>query len=253
MTENNQNVDTGKELTEEELKTQQEAKEMEELERLEGLEDKNKGTNTPPNPAIDPLVEPKSSIEIEVDIENEITQELEDDVTVEDTGDSNIKANTPDPLDAFFANLTPEAVNRLKDRLETTPRMNVKKTANPVVTLKMIDNKVVIDNKDQVESIIRDQATGQTKSTFFVPVKFHGEKEYFNIPYEEFRDAKRIDVELLDIESKEDPVHEGDVNKRNEEGYQTNEVTARITTYIREVKLVKLPTGEKVKVNKVNV
>lgn len=197
-----------------------------------------KAVKQTPKPPVEPEQEDleEEDLNIEEDLEEESSREVED---TKSTGTP--KTNS---LAGMLKNITPEMANELRDILEKTPRIKSKVESKPVIDIRSIGGKFIVDTKTQINIYAIDQNTGLNRLSPVVPVKFFGENDFVNVDYLDFVNADKHEVPIINTTTEMKEEIEGDTFREDEDGLGTDEIKALVTVYIVTKTTVRLPSGE---------
>lgn len=178
-------------------------------------------------------------IEKDEDIIGSISQELG-----ESTNEQEEEIVNEEPVNTFdFSKFSREQIQQLKAMLNATPDNAIrKKKGNAKMTLREVNGKIVVDFKDTFLALTDDLVNGRKVETLIIPVKFHKEEEYTNIPYKEFmKENNRVVCEVLGTNRKINEEIEGETISA-----ETGRLTDMVVTKVEDWFTVKLPNGETV-------
>jgi hypothetical protein len=156
------------------------------------------------------------------------------------------KENAPEAKNtqAFdLATLTPEQLQSLKAMLNATPDTITREKGNPIVTLRRIDDKFVMDFKNAHIALVEDPENNRKVERHFIPVLFQGEEEYVNVLYQTFIDAERVPCEVVQTHTNTKRIVEGQTRSR-----ETGSIVEVVRTEVNNSFTVKLPDGETVEI-----
>jgi len=199
----------------------------------EGLDtgDGAPASEAPPEPPTPPTGETPSVV-------GSISERLGSQATTEETKDDTApKADSPIPFD--INSLSREQLQSLKALLNSTPEGQIRESKNPVVTLRKIDGKYIIDFKRAMLGLVKDGETGRDVERHLIPVKFKGEEEFVSVLYSNFINSERVPCEVLSHKEEKKPVVEGQTFSRKR-GTMVDMVRTQVISYFT----IKLPEGE---------
>lgn len=143
------------------------------------------------------------------------------------------QAATPAAFD--ISKLSAEQLQTLKAMLNSTPDRAMAKAKNPVVLLRRISGKIVVDFKNAYLALVYNAERRGDVEEHKIPVLFHGEQEYTDILYREFMQADQVRAEIVSTRTEEHPVVEGEVVSK--ETGRLTEMVVKVPTYYFMVKL----------------
>jgi hypothetical protein len=143
------------------------------------------------------------------------------------------QAAAPAPFD--ITKLSAEQLQSLKAMLNATPDRAMAKAKNPVVLLRRIGGKIVVDFKNAYLALVFNAERRGDVEEHKIPVLFHGEKEYTDILYRDFMQADQVRTEIIGTRTEETPVVEGEVVSK--ETGRLTEMVVKVPSYFFTVKL----------------
>lgn len=116
-----------------------------------------------------------------------------------------------EPLAFDLTKLTSDQLSQLKALLNSTPDRVSRKQVNPIITLRKIGEKVVIDFKNAYLALLDDPENNRKVERHIIPVRFLGETDFKPILYKEFMESPRINCEAVKVYAEPDSHDEGEV------------------------------------------
>lgn len=144
-----------------------------------------------------------------------------------------MKTGTPLPFD--LSKVTPEQLSQLKQMLNATPDRVARKKENPVIKLRVMNEKIVIDHKNAYTGIVRDRELRADVERPIIPVLLDGDTEWQTILYSDFMELPQIKCEVISQRKEENDVVDGSCVS-NITGRQT-EMLVHTVDYFYTVKL----------------
>lgn len=172
---------------------------------------------------------------------NETPERITED-TPQAPGAVDLMPRAEEPAPAFdISKLTPDQLIALKAMLDNAPLRAVKK-GNPIVKLRTIDDRIVIDFGTCINTLRKDELTQITSEVVLIPVKFLGDdpaKKAELLNYRDFMNAKQIKCEVVGMRNVEGGYDEGEVESNERPGVMVEMHVTTIQTFFT----VKLPAG----------
>ena len=152
---------------------------------------------------------PNVKTDATVDIESSITQDLEQ----REAHQSDDAPQSEEPSPAFdITKLSPEQLQMLKAQLASTPDRLDTKHKNPVIKLRRIDNRLIVDFKNAFLGLVDDPENQRKVERHIIPVLFEGESEFKNMIYKDFMRSEQVECEVLEMSKKDVPIVEGETH-----------------------------------------
>lgn len=149
------------------------------------------------------------------------------------------RGETPAPFD--ISKLSKEQLQSLKAQLAVTPDAPQMEKQNPVVLLRKIAGRYVVDFQNSYLALVYDHEQRRDTEQHKIPVKFMGDDEYTDIMWKEFIQSDQVKCEVVSSRYEDGSYSQGMVRSR-QTGLPT-ELTVRTRTYYFTVKL---PEGQTV-------
>lgn len=170
-----------------------------------------------------------------------ISERLSEQESGEARGSEVMNTETPIPFD--LSQLRPEQLQQLKQMLAATPDRIVRKKKNPTVTLRVINDKVIVNHKNTYKALVDDPENNRKVERHHIPVLFQGDKDYTVIMYKEFINSPRVACEVTGTRSETDEIVEGETVSR-----ETGQMVEMVVKVIRDYFTIKLPDGSTIEI-----
>lgn len=162
-----------------------------------------------------------------------------------------------EPMPAFdISRLSVEQLQALKGALEGVPLTKARKKGNPIVKLRRMEGRFVVDFKNCFTAMRKDVNTEITSEVVIIPVRFmdekgHGEVEvkegktvpkFTHVVWKDFMNADQVKCEVVSTRRVPGSLVEGEVESNERPGVM---VEMEVRT-IQDFFTVKLPEGSPV-------
>lgn len=162
-----------------------------------------------------------------------------------------------EPTAAFdLSKLSPEQLMGLRDAMAALPQQRVKKRGNPIVKLRRIDGRIVVDFKNCFQRMVKDENTQITAEAVMIPVSFMDETgkpetetvegkvrtKWTNVLWKDFMNSDQMKCEVIGTRRVPGSIIEGEVESNERPGVI---VEMEVRT-IQDFFTVKLPEGSPV-------
>lgn len=138
------------------------------------------------------------------------SQRLSKHETGDQSNEGGVQASTPNPAPAFdLAKLSPDQLYQLKDMIDTLPARPQAAAGRPVVSLRIMDDKLVIDFKNAFNTWVKDEQANQNVEMVMIPVRFLGSDGFTNVRWKDFMEAHQVPCEVIKRDSVPGEVPDG--------------------------------------------
>lgn len=164
------------------------------------------------------------------------------------------------PLPAFdLARLSPDQLMALRDAMAALPQQRSRKRGNPIIKLRRIDGRMVIDFKNAYVTMQKNEETNVTSEVVMMGVRFMGDDgkgetmpdpqdpnklvpKFTKIDWKNFMNADQVKCEVISTRRIPGSIVEGEVESNERPGVM---VEMEVRT-IQDFFTVKLPEGSPV-------
>lgn len=150
--------------------------------------------------------------------------------------DTGVKTANPLPFD--LSAITPDQLASLKQMLNATPDRIARKKENPIIKLRVMNEKIVVDHKNAYTGVVHDRELRADVERPIIPVLLDGNTEWQNIMYTDFMELPQIKCEVISQRKEEFDVPDGECIS-NITGRPTEMVIHKIDYFYT----VKMPGG----------
>lgn len=208
---------------------------------------------TDETPAVEPeenqsADEEESAESVVAEIQEELGEEKE---TEKEEADTKPKAKEPHYID--INNLTPEAVNALREAFEKTPKEQKAEDRYYTVSLREKDGRYIVEVGKAFLAMVHNAEERRDELKQFITVRFHGEKEMETIRFKEFMNLERVDCRIVGMNENKVNTPVGTTKKRDENGGLTAQLVIMYVNRVVVTFSLKLPTGEVIEVQEDHV
>jgi len=144
--------------------------------------------------------------------------------------------------------LSPEQIRQLRAVLASTPDRIDKKDAQPIMTLRRVDGKYIVEHKNAVLRLVQDSEQKRDVQRHFMKIRFDGEEDFVEVPLDEFMMYERVRCTCTDIKTDVKESHIGETMSK--ETGRMVEMVAKNTIYSLTLLT---PEGKTIVVNGDNV
>lgn len=147
-----------------------------------------------------------------------------------------MEAKSAIPFD--ISRLSVDQLQALKSALAQTPdTIRGKKKANPRVTLRRMDGKLIVDYKEPAfKVIVHDGTQRRDVEKYMISVRFKDEDKFTDVDWQQFIEAPRISCEVISTRRQEEEIVEGETVSR-----ATNEPVEMVKVMVHDWFTIKLP------------
>ena len=140
---------------------------------------------------------------------NAISERLNSKASSGEVTESGMKPMQSVPFD--INSLTTEQIQLIKERFAATPEKMHKKLDRPVIELKHVNGKIIMDFKQSFLALVEDEVKQKKVEAHMLAVLLEGEKEYVNMRLSEFRKLPVVEAEIISTSTEDDSYVEGEV------------------------------------------
>lgn len=182
------------------------------------------------------------------DIKDIIQDKLNENSSEENKDENATKAKESRNID--LNNLSTEQIQNLKELFAKTPQRVSPEQSSHTVQLREIDDKVIVGWEQTFFEKQRDVINHTDVLKTMIPVLFYGDKKYKKVLWrEDFMEAKKVECNIVKMETSEERKVVGVTYKRDNSGEKTNEEVERYVVTVNVDYIVRLPDGAEVKIN----
>lgn len=147
-----------------------------------------------------------------------------------------VKSAQPQAFD--LSSLTPEMLANLKQMLNATPDRIARKKENPIVKLRVMNEKIIVDYKNAYTGIVRDTELRADVERPLIPVLLEGESDFQTILYSLFMELPQVKCQVVSARKEEVDVPDGECISNI-----TGRPTEMLVHIVKDFFTVKLPDG----------
>ncbi len=162
-----------------------------------------------------------------VDPVQSISERLSNKAKESETKEVGAKEQETKGLD--IASLSPEQIRQLRAVLASTPDRIDSKNEQPIMTLRRVDGKYVVEHKNAVLRLVQDSEQKRDVQRHFMKIRFYGEDDFVEVPLDEFMLYERVRCTCIDIKTDVKEMHIGETISK-ETGRKV-EMVNRVTIY----------------------
>lgn len=142
------------------------------------------------------------------------------------------------PID--LSKLSREQLQTLKSLLAATPEASQRKKQKPRVTLRRMNNQIIIDFKNAYLGLVKDNELNRDVERQLIRVRFLGDpaEKYQTITFRDFINLERVPCEIVSTRTEEDPIVEGETVSR-----ETGGPVEMVRKEVKHWFTIKLPEG----------